>query len=68
MTTASSFDEVAELCRLCEPGKCWFSFSLIHPELDQPPDKDETELCDEGASMENTEEDDEEAVDADEGL
>jgi hypothetical protein len=41
---------------------------LIHPELDQPPDEDETELCDEGASMENTEEDDEEAVDADEGL
>ena len=45
-----------------------FPFSLIHLELDQPPDMDDTELCDEGASMENTEEDDEEAVDADEGL
>ena len=59
--TTSSFDEVAELCRLCESEKCWFSFSSIHLELDQPPEKDDTELCGEGALIENTEEDDEEA-------
>ena len=68
VTITSSFDEVAEPCRLLGLEKCWSSFSLTHAELDQPTEEDATELCDDGASIEKTEEDDEEAVDAIEGL
>ena len=66
MEIPSSYE--AFCCPAGGPEKYEYSFSLFHTELDHPTAEDATELCVEGASMEKTDEEEEETIDDVEGL